>query len=165
MTSETKTAYHLFKKDSYWRIPLILILILYLIATTSATTIDDTAYYLHSNSPNDRLFVGYVYSHVATEYRYEASTKWTVNSTPITQKNHVGDCSEFALLYQQMISPYLKSYIVWGTYQGTTLHDTVKVFLHDQQEWVYVDMYHLNIADAPFVEGGYGLHPGETVIY
>jgi hypothetical protein len=92
--------------------------------------------------------------------KYQIHTGMWVNSSERTWQNHVGICTEFALLYEQMLSRYMPATIVYGYYPSTGVrHATVKYIALNGTAH-YID----GVDQQGFVQLGYGLGPGEYVV-
>jgi len=139
---------------------LAFIILMFLLPCVSALTIEEQSNYLHNITTGDHLFVVTVNNWVNRNIEYHNDVEnWHANSTDITWQNQIGDCSEYALLKAQMLSPYVEARVVYGNVEGTGLHDTVEAFY--EGEWHYVDIF----KGKEFTKLGNGLHPDEIVVY
>lgn len=115
-----------------------------------------------SKSVPEYTYPQYVDAWGTSNIHYQAHGGWWVNSTDLTWEIREGRCSEFALIYEQMLSYHIPAKIVHGyvMVNGTEYgHDTV-LYTSPDNSTHFID----NANQWGFHMTGYGLTPGEYVV-
>jgi hypothetical protein len=128
---------------------------------TNANNFDEQASLIHNWSNSDQQFVQWVFYWVYNNINYKAKPGMDITSTDVTWRTRIGDCSELSLVYERMLSPYIKAHVVHGSIPARgLLHDTVRIYI--DQYTRYIDDYNNTVG---FIEWDKGIYPGEYITY